>query len=257
MSIYPLRWDIGRRKPDERSASKEGWARPETISLGEKRMDASKLRLRTALIAVLTLLAALAWLPACVHSQEDWKKRDQWQRPAEVMDELGVRRGGVVADVGAGGGYFTFRLAERVGTQGKVYAEDIADDRLAEIRNRAKKEGPAQITTVLGAADDPHLPAESLDVVLVVNAYHEMKQYDAMLQGMYRALKPSGRLGVIDHEDVAGKPRKTYQDRHTVPQEFVREDALRNSFRFLRQAPGFTNADGAHWFFLIFEKPES
>ncbi len=220
-------------------------------------MDAGKRRLRAALVPCLAVLATLAWLPPRVHSQEDWKKRDQWQRPAEVMDELGVRRGSVVADVGAGRGYFTFRLAERVGPQGTVYAEDIADDRLAEIRDRAKKEGSAQILTVLGAADDPRLPAASLDVVLVVNAYHEMKQSDAMLQGMYRALKPGGRLGVIDHEDATGKPRKTYQERHTIPEELVREDALRNGFHFLRKAPGFINADGAHWFFLIFEKPES
>src|SRR4030095_12824222 len=142
------------------------------------------------------LLLALPFLAAPLHSQDEWKIRDTWGKPQEVMDVLGIKAGSAVADVGAGEGYFTFRLAARVGPTGKVYAEDILDDRLDKIRTRATTQKLAQIETILGATDDPRLPAEQLDVVLVVNAYHEMREYDAMLRGMFRALKPGGLLGI-------------------------------------------------------------
>src|SRR5215475_5527696 len=122
---------------------------------------------KRALLLLALLLLALPAVP-----QDDWKARDRWERPEEVMDAVGVKAGSTVADVGAGEGYFTFHLAERVGTTGKVYAEDILEDRLEKIRALAAERKLTQIETVLGAADDPRLPAERMDAVLVVNAYH-------------------------------------------------------------------------------------
>ncbi len=212
-------------------------------------------KLRTRPKSILLVLAALAWLGFPLAGQDEWAKRDAWQLPAEVMDALGIRAGSVVADVGAGNGYFTFRLASRVGPQGKVYAEDIRDEELAKIRERAKKEGVAQIETILGTPNDPRLPAESLDAILVVNAYHEMKEYDAMLGAMFRALKPGGLLAIIDARAKPGKPRQKYFDDHIMPEQLVREDAARNSFHFLRKEPGFKNSEGKReYYFLIFEK---
>jgi predicted methyltransferase len=202
------------------------------------------------------LLLALPFLAAPLHSQDEWKIRDTWGKPQEVMDVLGIKAGSAVADVGAGEGYFTFRLAARVGPTGKVYAEDILDDRLDKIRTRATTQKLAQIETILGATDDPRLPAEQLDVVLVVNAYHEMREYDAMLRGMFRALKPGGLLGIIDAPAKTGEPRENYYDRHRIPEQLVREDTARNGFRFLRQRPAFTPPDSDRtYFFLIFQRP--
>src|SRR5215475_14811703 len=113
---------------------------------------------------------ALPLLAARLHSQDEWKIRDTWGKPQEVMDVLGIKAGSVVADVGAGEGYFTFRLASRVGPSGKVYAEDILDDRLEKIRERASKEKLTQIEAIHGETDDPRLPAEGSDGVLVSNA---------------------------------------------------------------------------------------
>jgi len=195
-------------------------------------------------------------LSAALLGQEGWEKRDSWQRPTEVMDALGVRPGSVVADVGAGTGYFTFHLAGRVGPRGKVYAEDVRDQDLAKVRERAKKEGLAQIEILLGTQSDPRLPPGSLDAILVVNAYHEMKEYDAMLQGIVRALKPGGLLAIIDHETKPGEPRSTYLEHHRIPQELVREDAAHNGLHFLREEKGFEPEKSEHWFFLIFERPK-
>ncbi|MCI0541803.1 MAG: hypothetical protein L0Z50_41935, partial [Verrucomicrobiales bacterium] len=98
---------------------------------------------------------------------------------------------------------------------------------------------------------------EALDAILVVNTYHEMREYEAMLRGMMRALKPGGLLGVIDEAAPQGRPRSVYQENHELPKELVREDATRIGFRFVREAAGFHTADGENWYFLILSKPAS
>jgi len=203
-----------------------------------------------------TLTAILAGSAAPAHAQEDWTKRDAWQRPDEVLNALKVKAGSVVADVGAGSGYFTFHLAARVGSQGKVYAEDVRSDVLEEVRTRAAQEKLSQVKIVQGTENDPKLPADSLDAVLVMNAYHEFLEYDAMMQGLLHALKPGGLLAIIDAEAKPGEPRSNYQQRHRLPKEIALEDAARNGFHFLRELPGFTNENGGRtYYFLLFEKP--
>ncbi|MCI0403946.1 MAG: class I SAM-dependent methyltransferase [Acidobacteria bacterium] len=172
------------------------------------------------------------------------------------MDALGIQSGTVVADIGSGDGYFSFHLARRVGAGGRVYAVDIDKGALDKLRKQAEKEKLSQIETIVSAKDDPRLPPESVDVVLVVNAYHEMRDYDAMLAGLFRTLKPGGLLGIIEAEDEPGKPRETYYNRHRLPEEIVRQDAERAGFRFLRKERGFTRPNQQkEFYFLIFEKP--
>ncbi|HEV2490721.1 MAG TPA: class I SAM-dependent methyltransferase [Candidatus Acidoferrales bacterium] len=211
------------------------------------------------LALILAFLSALIFFSLPLAAQDDqFAQRDVWQRPAEVMDALGAKSGSVVADVGAGPGYFTFRLAARVGPQGKVFAEDILKDRVEGIRSRAAKENLAQIETILGAPDDPHLPAGALDAALVVNAYHEFRDYDAMLQAIFRALKPGGLFAVIDCPADPGQPRESYYPRHHIPKDMVTGDMTRNGFHFLRELPGFTDPESSRaFFFLLFEKPKS
>ncbi|MBI4474604.1 MAG: class I SAM-dependent methyltransferase [Acidobacteria bacterium] len=182
--------------------------------------------------------------------------RDTWQRPAYVMDELGLAAGSVVADVGAGDGYFTFHLADRVGNQGMVYAVDIKSDVLETIENKKKARGFTQITTVLGAADDPRLPVGSLDAILIVNAYHEFLAFNSMLQAMYKALKSGGRLGIIETDAQEGLPREQYQKDHRLPESIVREDLQRNGFAFRNKGESFRmpNERTHEWYFVIFKK---
>lgn len=207
-----------------------------------------------ALFAVTTLTAGVLALQDS-SSDSNWAARDRWQRPQDVMDELGLAAGSAVADIGAGRGYFTFRLAERVGPTGKVYAVDIDEGDLRRIGDRAREQGLSQIETVLGANDDPRLQAASVDAILVVNAYHEMRDYEAMLRGMLLALKPGGRLAIIDEDSEAGKPRSSYHSRHEIPESLVREDAERIGLRLLRRPRGFRRSSGGDWYFLLFEKP--
>ncbi len=181
----------------------------------------------------------------------EWEKRDAWQRPAEVMDALAIRPGSVVADVGAGEGYFTFHLASRVGARGKVYAEDILDSQLQKIRERAKKEGLSQIEIVLGTEDDPKLPEGALDAILLVLTYHELDKYDAMLDAMVRAIKPRGLLAVIEEQAEPNRPRRSYAEEHKMSKELVLQDAARHNLRFAREEKVLD----PQWFFLVFEKP--
>ena len=193
-----------------------------------------------------------------VTAQDETKARDAWQQPDRVMDTLGVKSGSVVGDIGAGGGYFTFHLAQRVGPTGKVYAVDILEEEVGKIRNRAVNEKLVQIEAILGATDDPKLPTERLDSVLIMNAYHEMREHDAMLRAVFRALKPGGMLAIIDAPAPAGEAREKYYERHRIPEQFVRDDAAHNGFSFVRQEPGFHSPErGRDYFFLIFKKPES
>ncbi|MFI5175441.1 MAG: methyltransferase domain-containing protein [Terriglobia bacterium] len=190
-------------------------------------------------------------------SQDSGPERDQWQHPQAVMDALVIGPGKIVADVGAGDGYFTFHLAERVGLQGKVYAEDIKNDEVDAIRRRAEEKHLTQIEVLHGEPGDPKLPGNSLDVVLIVNAYHEFRSYETMLRSIFNALKPEGLLAIIDSPTPMGSSRLDYYPRHRIPEELVREDVSRAGFQFLRKEPGFKNpAKNKDFYFLIFERPK-
>src|SRR4051794_12842104 len=124
--------------------------------------------------------------------------RDAWQRPDQIMDALQIGENSVVADLGAGGGWFTVRLARRVGPNGRVYAEDIQPQMIQAVRGRMTREGLHNVETQLGTADDPKLPAGALDAVLIVDAYHEVEDPVMLLRNVAKALKPTGLVGIIN-----------------------------------------------------------
>jgi predicted methyltransferase len=208
--------------------------------------------------AILLLSGLLVFSPALsLFGQEDGAKRDAWQQPERVMDALGVRAGSRVADVGCGEGYFVMHLAKRVGGEGRVYAVDVDEDSLARVRRRAEKEGFANVEILRSRTDATLLPSESVEVVLVVNAYHEMREADAMLHSIREALKPGGLLAIIDPPGRAGDDRDAHRRAHTIAEEMVKDDAQRNGFEFLRREEGFHRPDSGRkdWFFLIFRRP--
>jgi predicted methyltransferase len=215
--------------------------------------------MRSATVRIL-LVGALAGVVLRAHlsaQHAEIGNRDDWQRPAVVMDLLRIGPGSRVADIGAGSGYFTFHLAQRVGATGRVYAVDVQRAALEDIDRRARARSQTQITTILGSDNDPHLPPESLDVVLVVNTYHELRAYDGMMEGFRRGLKAGGLLAVIDCEAEPGESSESYVRHHRVPSATVREEATRNGFRFLRNELGFVDpaTPFSYWYFLVFERP--
>jgi predicted methyltransferase len=141
----------------------------------------------------------------------DAEDRDQWQRPDQIMDALKIAEGSVVADLGAGGGWFTIRLARRVEQNGLVIAEDIQRLMLLALRRRVDLEGLKNVRTVQGTPNDPKLPPD-IDAALIVDAYHEMEdpadpsQVVTLLANIAKQLKPQGCLGVVDFEPGGGGP---------------------------------------------------
>ncbi|HWN99052.1 MAG TPA: methyltransferase domain-containing protein [Blastocatellia bacterium] len=216
---------------------------------------------RMFLIAVLLVgvsgtLSTAFPLNNSAQESERSRKRDQWQRPAEVFDALGVKDGHRVADIGCGFGYFTFRLAPRVGAEGKVYAVDIDKEAIDKVSQRKEREKLAQVEPILGESADPHLPND-LDSVLIVDSYHEFREYDRTMQAVFRALKPGGRLVIIDGDGPAGKRRTEYHRLHTIPADLVREEVTRHGFVFKESRPGFYDEEYAkRFYFLVFEKPD-
>jgi predicted methyltransferase len=148
--------------------------------------------------------------------------RDEWQKPEQIMDALGIADGSVVADLGAGGGWFTVRLSRRVGPNGLVYAEDIQPQMIEAVKRRVQRENLRNVRTILGSPSDPQLPA-GLDAALIVDAYHEMEippaDPVAILRRVARSLKPLGRLGIVDFEAGAGGPGP-------APDQRVAQDAV-------------------------------
>jgi len=135
----------------------------------------------------------------------DGPDRDQWQHPDQIMDALNIAEGSVVADVGAGSGWFTIRLARRVLPNGIVYAEDIQPQMIEVISRRLQRENLPNVRPVLGTAKNPRLPA-GLDAVLIVDVYHEMEDPVTLLENIARSLKPQGRIGVVDFNPGGGGP---------------------------------------------------
>jgi SAM-dependent methyltransferase len=141
-------------------------------------------------------------------SGADWlerHERESEENPEAALDVLELKPGMMVADVGAGTGYFTLRMAKRVAPNGKVFANDIQPEMLRRLRRRAEESGVSNIETVLGGEADPRLPAGKLDLILLVDVYHEFSQPQRMLQKMRQALKPDGRLVLLEYrkEDPA------------------------------------------------------
>ena len=178
-------------------------------------LSAGARRLATPLCALTLAVLATALVPGFVGADgarrpaavmgwtgADWLERpgrDEEQRPGEIVRTMGLRDGDVVADLGAGTGYFTRRLADAVAPSGRVYAVDIQPEMLDLLKRNVEKAGLRNVVPVLGTGDDPKLPKESLDWVLLVDVYHEFQQPKAMLARMREALEPTGRVALVEY----------------------------------------------------------
>jgi ubiquinone/menaquinone biosynthesis C-methylase UbiE len=134
--------------------------------------------------------------------------RDIWQKPDQVMDSLGIADGSKVADIGAGGGYFTVRLARRVGPNGVVWAEDVQEAMLEAITRRVANEQLHNVRRVKGTGSDPLLPAGTLDAVLILETYQEIEYVSPLVffRNVRAALRDGGRVGVVDYKTGPGGP---------------------------------------------------
>jgi ubiquinone/menaquinone biosynthesis C-methylase UbiE len=137
-------------------------------------------------------VAGAAWLERA--------EREREEAPSTALAIMQVKPGSTVADIGAGSGYFTSRLARIVGPQGKVYANDLQRGMLELLQKRVEREQLTNVTLVLGDTADPRLPAGAIDLALMVDVYHELSDPQTMLANIRKALKPGGRLVLIEYK---------------------------------------------------------
>ena len=163
-----------------------------------------------------------------------------------VMDELGIKPGATVADVGAGSGWFTVRAARRVGKDASVYAVEINRDYVRHIQRRAKKEKLPNIRTVLGNADDPLLPPRSVDAVLLLKTYHEVAKPVALLKKLRAAMRPGARLGIIDKNGIGTD--------HGLNADVVIKEAEQAGFALVAQHD-FVKSEGIDYFLVFQARP--
>jgi len=221
----------------------------------------------------LRIAALLLPLVACCLGQTDLSaalaaakrsddQREPLQRASDILAALSLNPGDSAADVGAGGGYYTARLSALVGPQGRVFAVEIRESSLDLLRYRAQVDSLGNVVVTRGDADNPHLPENSLDAVLIVDAYHEMPQYRAMLDQICKALKPSGRLVIADYSlrSARGDPRDSQTKRHILSPDLVRAELRQAGFEIDKlsdplqeQKPGNQNgriSQGDLWLLL-------
>lgn len=168
--------------------------------------------------------------------------RDERLQINRVMDVLGIAPGKVVADIGAGSGWFTVRAARRVTATGSVYAVDINPEAISYINQRSQKEKLQNVMTILSKPDDPLLPANKIDAVLLLKTYHEVEKPVTLLRNLRPALRHGAKIGIID--------RNGNGENHGVAKEIVIREAVEAGYKLAAQY-AFVKGDGMDYFLVV------
>lgn len=178
-----------------------------------------------------------------VYSEAAWTDRDRWQKADALIRYLTIKSGSQVADVGCHEGYLTVKLANTVGCNGKIYAVDVAQSKLDRLRVNLEKRDLNNVTPIKGDYDNPKLPLNSLDAVIILDAYHEMDQHDEMLQHIKASLKSGGRLVLC--EPLAPLRRKVSREeqgrKHELGIDFAIGDLKKAGFTIIKQQDPFVD----------------
>jgi ubiquinone/menaquinone biosynthesis C-methylase UbiE len=180
--------------------------------------------------AILSAAILLCPMAQSVVAQDRSDTRDRIEQPEKVMEVTGVKPGMVIGEVGAGRGYFTFWLSRGVGESGKVYANDIDRSALAYIERRYADEKVVNVETVLGTVDDPRFPPASLDMVFMVNSFHDLERPVELLANLRPCLKPDAIVVLMDRDPA----KFSDPDRHFMTRAEVEETVGRSVFELVR-----------------------
>jgi precorrin-6B methylase 2 len=191
-------------------------------------------------VAVIAMAVAAA---TCVLFAQAPTSREVWQRPDDIVAALALTGGSRVADVGAGDGFFTIRLARAVGTEGRVLAVDIDQKVLERLKRLVETHKLLNVDVIRGEPTDPNLPPGSLDAVLIVNAYHEMPEHASMLEQIRKALRATGRLVMVEPitDRRRQEPRAAQVKAHELAPEYVVGELYAAGFRVERLDSAFSS----------------
>jgi ubiquinone/menaquinone biosynthesis C-methylase UbiE len=202
------------------------------------------------------LLTVLAVSAQSVASEPS---RERWQRVDEIFKAAGIGGGSIVADVGAGDGFLTLRLAPIVGQTGHVFAVDIADVKLQRLKQRAEEAHFGNVEIVKCDEGDPRLPLGQLDAVIILNSYHEMPRFKEVLLHIRESLKPGGRLLIVEPGPLLAEQTRADQiARHHISSKFVADEMAQAGFAILEQRDRFAQIPEANWYSLVVgQRPSS
>jgi len=181
-------------------------------------MDRNRRHALRFALAFALFLAGCARLKQCAY---EGVNRDDWQQPRKVIAALKIQPAAIVVDLGSGGGYFTFRLAEAAGQNGKVYAVDVDQDMVDLIAKTAKENAASNIEPILAKPNDPMLPKTGVDLIFTSNTYHHIDNRVAYFANLRRYLRPGGSVAIIDFD------RRAWLEgllRHYTPSEFIKRE---------------------------------
>jgi predicted methyltransferase len=219
-----------------------------------RRVYARKL---TRLVVLACCVAGTIPLLAQTRNAGD-ERREAWQKVDQIFAAMGVGTGATVADVGAGDGFFTSRLARAVGPDGRVFAVDVDEKALARLQKRLEDEDVRNVFIVKGTPTDPRLPQRTLDAALIVNAYHEMREHQQMLSALRSALKPDGKLVIVEpiSDTRRSRSRADQTKAHEIAPEFVLADARSAGFRIVGMRDPFTSRGGDLEWLVVLQPAE-
>lgn len=156
--------------------------------------------------------------------------RDDWQQPEKIMDTVGITEGMVIGEAGAGSGYFTFKLSERVGENGIIYANDIDKDGLDKIKEKCSEIGIENTKTIKGKVDDPLFPIVEPDMIIMMMAFHDFTKPTEWLENAEKSLKPGAPLVIIDRDPDKYGGRSS----HFYTKEKMLEPVMKSNFKLVK-----------------------
>jgi cyclopropane fatty-acyl-phospholipid synthase-like methyltransferase len=190
------------------------------------------------IILVCWALASSAQVPyKNVYSESAWLERDKWQKADDLIRQLNIKSGSKVADIGSHEGYMTVKLSAVVKTNGKVFAVDVDHSKLDKLKEHLEKRNLRTVELIKGDYDDRKLPLNALDAVIILDAYHEMKDHDEILNHIRESLKTGGRLVLC--EPIADERRESsradQEKKHELGIGFARDDLRKAGFTIDKQ----------------------
>ena len=195
------------------------------------------------------------------------RSRNHWQQPAEIIDQLKVKDGSIVADIGSGVGYFTLKIAPIVGKRGSVFAVDILKEPLGVLWIRALLRHQSNIHIIHGELDNPDLPEGRIDAVLIANSYHEFLHPRTILNHVLHALRRGGRIVVVDRGPLPAEEPSggLIEGHHEVPSSAVEKDLRDTGYDLVTSNQRFIDVpaaerhedrpDNHRWWIIVARKP--
>jgi ubiquinone/menaquinone biosynthesis C-methylase UbiE len=221
-----------------------------------------RIRITLFLLGIILVLVGLNVLNQAINTLHELTRveaeRDQWQRPADVLQALDLKPGSIVVDLGSGAGYFALKISKSIGDRGEVLAVDLRRLSLTFLWIRSVLQHSHNVSVIVGEPGDPHLGATVVDSVLVANTYHEFEDSKPILNHIFRSLRRGGRLVIVDRGPVSADAINAgvTSDAHEIAVGRVENELARGGFTVVSSDPNFIDRPGDHWWLIVAQKPQ-